>query len=139
VKAGDQAIRSAQSLPNLFTRDERFFSGCLYRWDQLLGPIAVPDMSDENILFVQQACDTAGGTMIQLGNSSVGGILHTQQNSGGAASNVAHHRVKNRRFIDENHYLSLNFSIEVPLLPDAFAASTSLFVESQGVLKTKSR
>lgn len=106
--------RGPTRLPNLFTRDEQLDGDVLKRWHMRL-PIWVPPTTAEGPTQFVYATDSTG----MVGQLEC--ISETQScfvNSGSGSHNVTHHRIKSRRFLDEDHALYLVICMALPISTD---------------------
>lgn len=110
------AVRGPTRLPNLFTRDEQLDGDVLKRWHMRL-PIWVPPLPQNGgpNEFVYATDST--GMVGQLECIAPEGQT-CFVNSGAGSSNMTHHRIKSRRFLDEDHAIYLVVCLATPLSTD---------------------
>lgn len=133
-----QGLPVPSILPNLFSQDERELNGhVLYRWPLYLGPL--PLLAGDEPDFVSQLVyvDTqgAGASIIKnTSNNTLEAVVGWP-----ASSNMLHHRVKRRAFLDENHYLALCFSFAWGISGSEQTDVFGIGIEAQGIIKTRAK
>ena len=128
--------RTGGQPPNLFSRDEQDVQDVLYRWPIGLGPIIVMNGADPNFVDANFFVDSTGGLANYVQTTDLTTPFTQEVQLGSGISNQTHHRVRGRRFLDEQHYVALCFSISVPFTQDDQFA---IGLESQGVMKIAAR
>jgi len=133
------AARVNPPLPNLFQRDETGVGEVLYRWPLYLGPVAMYSHQDPAVAGTLNYADTQGGTAQLVASTTNQAALQSVVSSGAASSNQFHHKVRNRRFLDEDHYLSLCFSFSWGIVGTDQTDVFGLGIEANGLIKARAR
>jgi hypothetical protein len=114
-------IRFPSVLPNLYSRDEQESGDILLRWSWRLpfysfDPQGGNDFGQNPVGTILQT-DTTGGlsNWFEYDQNAAPANRWYYTGSSGSSSAI-HHRVKSRRFLDEEHALYLCGAIEVPQL-----------------------
>jgi len=136
-----QGLAVATTLPNLFSQDEREANGhVIYRWPLYLGPFAVMNADFPTYVAQLSYGDTQGGNAtIYQDTGPIGTTTLQQAAVGSGTTNMVHHRVRRRAFLDEDHYLSLCFSFAWGVGGAAQNDTFALGLEANGLLKVRQR
>jgi len=125
-------VRTPTTLPNLFTRDETLDGDVLLRWHHRL-PVVTPATGGNGVTAEVWYCDTTGAALFF---SCIGAEQACFTNAGSGSSTSLHHRVKSRRFLDEDHALYYVCCLSYPL---SFDDSSHIAVDMLGAMALRGK
>jgi len=134
TQRAEDGTRGPMKLPNLFSPLEEEVEDILYRWHLRFPLFAFdPELPTNPVTAVALTDTTGAGANIFVYREST-----TTYWSGGseASSNRTHHRVKSRRFLNENKAIYLCGSLEIP---EVMHDTMGLGIDMLGYMALKQR